>query len=88
MSDILYERTMSLGPVVRIRRVSTDGATPVRAVLEVDRRAAGPRGGRGGSPPPLLAAEAENDPAAVASLLPVAQDDDAIERLLAQSDVR
>ena len=89
MSDILYERTMSQGPVVRMRRVSPVGETPVRAVLEVDRRSVGPRGARrGGSPPPLMTMEGESEPAVVAALLPTAQDDDAIDRLLTQSRAR
>ncbi len=43
MSEILYERTMPQGPVVRSRRVTSEGAAPVRAVVEVDRRAGTPR---------------------------------------------
>ena len=35
MSSILYERTMAHGHVVRIRRLTPDGAVPVRAVIEV-----------------------------------------------------
>jgi hypothetical protein len=89
MSDILYERTTAQGPVVRMRRVSRAGERPVRAVLEVDRRSTSPRAvPRGGTPPPLMTAEGDSEPAVVASLLPTAQDDAAIERLLAQSGVQ
>jgi hypothetical protein len=89
MSDILYERTTAQGPVVRMRRISHAGERPVRAVLEVDRRSTSPRAAaRGGNPPPLLTIEGESEPAVVASLLPTAQDDGAIERLLAQSGER
>jgi hypothetical protein len=89
MSDILYERTTAQGPVVRMRRVSRVGERPVRAVLEVDRRSVGPRAAaRGGSPPPLMTIEGESEPAVVASLLPTAQDDAAIARLLIQSGER
>ncbi|HVT39865.1 MAG TPA: hypothetical protein VHE78_12520 [Gemmatimonadaceae bacterium] len=89
MSDILYERTTAKGPVVRMRRVSITGERPVRAVLEVDRRSMSPRAAaRGGNPPSLVTIEGESEPAVVASLLPTAQDDDAIDRLLAQSGER
>ena len=89
MSEILYERAMSHGHVVRIRRLTAEGATPVRAVIEVDRRAGSPRasGGRG-NPPPLMAVEGESEPDVVASLLPFAQEDAAVARLLAQRGVR
>ncbi len=86
---VVYERTMPLGPVVRIRRVSRDGEQPVRAVLEVDRRAGTPRAsGRGGNPPPLLAVEGESDEAVTASLLPFAEDDAAVARLMAEQGAR
>jgi len=85
MTDILYERTMASGPVVRIRRVSADGATPVHAVIEVDRRAGSPRNVGGvGMPPPLMAVEGDSDAAVTASLLPFAEEDSAVARLLSQ----
>lgn len=90
MSEILYERTMPQGHVVRIRRLTPDGNAPMRAVIEVDRRAGSPRtsGGRGGHPPALMAVEGENEPDVVASLLPFVQDDASVARLLAQRGVR
>lgn len=90
MTDILYERTMASGPVVRIRRVSAAGATPVRAVIEVDRRAGSPRGSAGdvGMPPPLMAVEGETDAAVTASLLPFAEEDSAVARLVSQRGAR
>lgn len=88
MSVILYERTMSPGSVVRIRRLTPDGVAPVRAVIEVDRRAGTPRGAAGGSPPPLMAVEGESEPDVIASLLPFVQEDAAVARLLAQRGVR
>lgn len=88
MSAILYERTMAPGSVVRIRRLTPDGTVPVRAVIEVDRRAGTPRSKGGGHPPPLMAVEGESEPAVVASLMPFAQEDAAIARLLAQRGVR
>ena len=89
MSDILYERTMSSGAIVRIRRVSEDGESPVRAVIEVDRRGPTPRSsGGGGYPPALMAVEGESEPDVVASLLPFAEEDSAVARLLAQRGVR
>lgn len=89
MSDTLYERTMTHGPVVRIRRITDEGATPVRAVIEVDRRAGTPRssGGRG-TPPPLMAVEGASDAEVTASLLPFAEEDSAVARLLAQRGAR
>ncbi len=89
MSGILYERTMSHGVVVRIRRVTATGETPVRAVVEVDRRAGTPRGSGGaGTPPPLMAVEGASDAEVTASLLPFAEDDSAVARLLAQRSAR
>ncbi len=89
MTEILYERTMASGPVVRIRRVTADGATPVRAVIEVDRRAGTPRGSGGaGAPPPLMAVEGATDAEVTASLLPFAEEDSAVARLLTQRSAR
>lgn len=89
MSSILYERTMSQGHIVRIRRLTPDGTAPVRAVIEIDRRAGSPRSsGGGGNPPALMAVEGENEPDVVASLLPFAEEDAAVARLLSQRGVR
>jgi hypothetical protein len=89
MSQILYERTMPQGHVVRIRRLSSDGTGPIRAVIEIDRRAGSPRAAVGrGSPPALMAVEGESEPDVVASLLPFVQDDASVARLLAQRGVR
>jgi hypothetical protein len=87
-SDILFERTTTLGPVVRIRRV--ESATPgmMCAVLEVDRRAGTPRAAEGGIPPAIMAVEGETEAAVLASLLPFAEDDSAIARLLANRGIR
>ncbi len=84
----LYERTMSYGSVVRIRRLTPDGTAPVRAVIEVDRRAGSGRTSGGGHPPSLMAVEGESEPDVVASLLPFAEDDAAVARLLAQRGTR
>lgn len=89
MTDILYERTMASGPVVRIRRVTEPGISPVRAVIEVDRRAGTPRNSGGmGTPPPLMAVEGATDAEVTASLLPFAEEDSAVARLLAQRGSR
>ncbi len=89
MSMTLYERTMSHGAVVRIRRLTPDGTAPIRAVIEVDRRAGTQRAsGPGGHPPALMAVEGESEPHVIASLLPFAEDDAAVARLLAQRGVR
>lgn len=88
MTDILYERTMPAGAVVRIRRVTAAGETPVRAVIEVDRRAGTPRAAAGGTPPPLMAVEGATDAEVTASLLPFADEDSAVARLVAQRGAR
>jgi len=87
-SDILFERTTTRGPVVRVRRV--ESATPgmICAVLEVDRRAGTPRAAEGGMPPAIMAVEGETEAAVLASLLPFAEDDSAIARLLATRGIR
>lgn len=89
MSGILYERTMPQGHVVRIRRLTPDGDGPLRAVIEIDRRAGSPRSASGrGHPPALMAVEGESESEVVASLLPFVQDDASVARLLAQRGVR
>lgn len=88
MSMILYERTMTAGHVVRIRRLAPDGTPLIRAVIEVDRRAGSPRQAVDrGLPPPLMAVEGESEPAVLASLLPFVDDDASVARLLAQRSV-
>lgn len=89
MNEILYQRTLSHGPVVRVRRITEAGATPVRAVLEVDRRSGRGRGsGDIGFPPPLMAVEGDSDEAVLTSLRPFADEDAAIARLSAQQRAR
>ena len=89
MSEILYERTMPEGHVVRIRRLTRDGAVPVRAVIEIDRRAESPRVSVGGGHPPVLkSAEGDSEPSVVASLLPDMQDDESVARLIARHSLR
>lgn len=85
--DILYRRVMAHGPAVVVRRVSEDGATPVSAVLEVERRAGTPREGVG-TPPPLAQIDAESEEAAVAALEAQASDDRAIVQLLHDKGLR
>jgi hypothetical protein len=87
-SDILYRRRMPHGPEVRIRRTTAPGATPVIAVLDVDRRAGTPREKEGGTPPPLKQVEAPTEAAVVAALIPLADDDAAIAGLLRAKGLR
>ena len=83
MSDeILYRRKMIHGPEVRIRRTSPAGASPVVAVLDVDRRAGTPREKDGGTPPPLKQVEAKTEADAIALLKREADDDRAIAGLM------
>lgn len=89
MSEVLYERMMPEGAVVRIRRLTPADGTPVRAVIEVDRRNSGPRSvGGPRTPPPLMAVESDSEQGVVAALLPFAEEDAAVARLLAQHAVR
>ena len=89
MSEILYERTMSDGYLVRIRRLTPAGVIPVRGVIEIDRRAEGPHVPVGGGHPlALVSVEAESEPSAVASLLPLMSDDGSVGRLLVQHSRR
>lgn len=88
MTDtVLYERILPQGPAVRIRRTSPDGAQPVVAVLEVERRAGTPREGIG-HPPPLLACEADNETDALVRLRQEADDDRAVARLMLERGLR
>lgn len=86
--DILYRRKMPHGPEVRIRRTSDKGASPVVAVIDVDRRAGTPREKEGGTPPPLKQAQAETEDAVVAALKAEADDDRAIAGLLRAKGLR
>lgn len=87
-ANILFERTTTLGPVVRIRRVASASIGMICAVIEVDRRAGTPRAAEGGIPPAIMAVEGETEAEVLASLLPFAEDDSAIARLLAASGIR
>ena len=86
--DILYRRKMPHGPEVRIRRTSEPGATPVIAVIDVDRRAGTPREKEGGTPPPLKQVEGPTEDAVVAMLKPEADDDRAVAGLLRAKGLR
>jgi hypothetical protein len=88
LTSILYERRMPAGPVVRVRRVPAATPGAVAAVIEVDRRAGTPREAEGGVPPALMAVEGESEAAVLASLLPFADDDAAVARLLAARGIR
>lgn len=88
LTSILYERRMQSGPMVRIRRVPAATPGTVAAVIEVDRRAGTPREAEGGVPPALMAVEGESEDAVVSSLLPFADDDAAVARLLAARGIR
>lgn len=87
-TGVMYERKTTLGAVVRIRRVESATAGSIAAVVEVDRRAGTPREIEGGIPPALMAVEGDTEDAVVASLLPFADDDAAIARLLAARGIR
>ena len=86
--DILYRRKMPHGPEVRIRRTSPKGATPVIAVLDVDRRAGTPREKDGGTPPPLKQAQGSNEADVIAALKHEADDDRAISALMRTKGLR
>lgn len=79
---------MPEGATVRIRRVTAKDVTPVRAVIEVDRRNSGPRSiDARRVPPPLMAVESETEQGVVAALLPFVEEDAAVARLVAQRSV-
>jgi hypothetical protein len=84
---LLYKRVLPHGPAVRIRRTSAEGAVPVTAVLEVDRRAGTPREGTG-TPPSLMTAEGKSDAEVLEKLEPHAKDDRAIIQLLRERGLR
>lgn len=89
MTDILYERTLSAGPVVRVRRVSAAGHAPVRAVLEVDRRGGQLRAGQTpGNPPPLLEVEGATDSDVLGKLLEHALEDADLAKLMRDQGLR
>ena len=79
--EILYRRTLPNGPVVRIRRTSAPGESPVVAVLDVDRRAGTPRE-KEGTPPPLRQAQGATEDEVVATLKKDADDDRAVAGLM------
>ena len=87
-SPILYERSLPHGPTVRIRRTSETGMTPVRAVLEIDRRAGTPRAAPASVPPALLSADGDSEHAVMDRLAPLATNDAALARLLRESGMR
>lgn len=87
-SDILYLRQLPYGPAVRIRRTSDDGATPIVAVLDVDRRYGTPREQELGEPPPLMRAEGATEADVLAQLEPLAREDAAIVRLMREKGQR
>jgi len=86
--DILYRRKLPHGPEVRIRRTSPAGATPVVAVLDVDRRAGTPREKEGGTPPALKQVEGATEGEVIAALKGEADDDRAIAGLLRAKGLR
>ena len=89
MTDILYERRVSGGPVVRVRRVSVEGQTPVKAVLEVDRRGGQLRPGQSaGNPPPLVEVEGTTDSEVLAKLLDHAMEDADLAKLMRDQGLR
>jgi len=85
--SVLFQRALPHGPIVRIRRTSEEGVTPVTAVIEVDRRAGTPREGIG-DPPPLMLCEAATEAAALAILEPQARDDRIVASLLRDKGLR
>ena len=79
---------MSHGPMVRIRRTTEAGDSPVTAVLDVDRRAGTPREKDGGIPPALKQVECATESECVAVLRPEADDDRAISGLMRSRGLR
>lgn len=88
LTSVLYERRMIAGSMVRIRRVPAATPGAVAAVIEVDRRIGTPREAEDGIPPALMAVEGESEAKVIASLLPFAEDDSAVARLLAARGIR
>jgi hypothetical protein len=88
-SEALYERPFALGAIVRVRRVSVAGISPVRAVLEVDRRGGELRPGQTpGHPPALYEVTAATERDVLAELLPLALEDAEIARLMRDRGIR
>jgi hypothetical protein len=85
--DILFQRSLPHGPAVRIRRTSPAGATPVVAVLDVDRRAGTPREGIG-TPPSLRQVEGATEADVIAALKPDALDDRVVAALMRGKGLR
>jgi hypothetical protein len=73
---------------VRIRRTSDEGAQPVIAVLEVDRRAGTPREFEGGFPPPLVISEGATEAEVIDALQPSALDDRLVAGLMREKGLR
>jgi hypothetical protein len=89
VSASLYERPLTNGPIVRVRRTSADGVTPVRAVLEVDRRGGELRPDQTpGDPPPLMEVDGATDSDVLAKLLPIALEDAEVARLMRDKGLR
>ena len=87
-NEILYQRFLSYGPAVRIRRTSEAGVAPVTAVLEVDRRAGTPREQEGGTPPALMHCEGATEAEVLTLLEPTARDDRMIVQLMREKQLR
>jgi hypothetical protein len=86
--EILYQRFLSHGPAVRIRRISEVGVAPVTAVLEVDRRAGTPRESTGGASPALMRCEGATEAEVLGLLEPTARDDRRIAQLMHEKQLR
>lgn len=79
---ILYERVLPEGPSVRIRVTTPPGALPLTVVLEIERRVSQVPKVPRGAPPRLAEATANSADEALAALLPLAENDGAISRML------
>jgi len=88
VGEVMYERKMVSGYVVRIRRGEASAANVVCGVIEVDRRVGTPREAEGGIPPGIMAVEGDSEAAVIESLRPFVEDDSAIARLLAARGIR
>ena len=86
-TDVLFQRTLPHGPVVRIRRTSGAGVVPIAVVLEVDRRAGTARAELG-IPPALVESAAPSEREALRALEPLARDDAAVARLMRERGLR
>lgn len=89
MSEFLYERPLTHGPIVRVRRTSAPGDVPIRAVLEIDRRGGQMRdAGTPGDAPPLMEADGASESDVLAKLLPLALEDAEVARLMRDRGLR